>query len=75
MMTIHPSHSWASQLPLELLQEILSRLTLRDIAAAAITCRGWKELALDILWKDVNLVNLLNVLAPTEEKAGELVSE
>lgn len=61
----------ASLLAPELLEEVLSRLPLRDVAAAAITCRAWKELALDILWKDINLVDLLNVLAPTEKRTGE----
>lgn len=60
----------ASLLPPELLQHILSNLSLPDVAAAAVTCRGWKEVALDILWSDVNLIDLLNVLAPTEVIGG-----
>lgn len=68
MTALQSSPSLASLLAPELLQEVLSQLPLRTVAAAATTCQGWKELALDILWKDVDLVDLLNVLAPTEER-------
>lgn len=68
-----PRHSASVLIP-ELLHEILSQLPLRDVAMAAITCQGWKESALDILWETVDLVDLLNVLAPTRKRAKELVS-
>lgn len=74
-MTVHESLTClASLLAPELVQEILLNLSLHDVAVAAITCQGWNETALNILWKDVNLVDLLNVLAPTEEKDERLVS-
>lgn len=74
MTTPQSSKCLASLLAPEPIQQILSRFTLPHVAAAALSCQGWKEVALDILWNDVNLINLLNVLAPTEVRDEERLS-
>lgn len=58
----------------EIFLQIISTLPRSATAAVAITCQAWKELSLDTLWKEIDLVNLLNVLAPIEQRGGELVS-
>lgn len=48
----------------EVIQLLFSFLSQSELAAAARTCDAWKDLALDILWRDVQLQDLLNVVCP-----------
>lgn len=54
-----------------LLEEVLLRIFRyappHALAAAALTCRAWYDLALSALWTEVDVVNVLEVLGPTME--------
>lgn len=67
-----PGHR-ALHLP-EIILQILSTLPPSSAAATAITCQAWKNLSLDTIWREIDLVNILDVLAPTERIDGTLVS-
>ncbi|KAG8980833.1 hypothetical protein FRB93_008932, partial [Tulasnella sp. JGI-2019a] len=45
----------------EILLQIFGNTSHPTLAAAAVICRAWSELALEILWEEVDLVDLLNV--------------
>lgn len=62
-----------SSLAPEVILHLLSFLPPADVAATATVCQAWKEPALDVLWKDVNLKDLLEVLGTTKEQNGVLV--
>ncbi|KAI0708775.1 hypothetical protein C8T65DRAFT_830002 [Cerioporus squamosus] len=52
----------------ELLEMIFSILEMGDLRRNALVCKAWAEVALDILWRDVeDLPRMLHLLAPTEE--------
>lgn len=70
MITTHPL-----ELAAELLLHIMEYLPKGAAAAAAITCQAWKDPALDILWRKINLEHLLSVLAPLKVEEDKLVSE
>lgn len=57
----------------ELLLHIMAYLPSGTLASAAVVCRAWKDPALDVLWRAIDLKNLLRVLAPVEEDDRELV--
>lgn len=48
----------------EVLLKIFSNLPQSTLYSAALTCQAWKDPALDILWKEVNLINLTNAISP-----------
>ncbi|TFK87886.1 hypothetical protein K466DRAFT_645714 [Polyporus arcularius HHB13444] len=51
----------------ELLEMIFSFLEKGDLSRNALVCKAWSEVALDILWRDVDdLPRMLHLLAPTE---------
>ncbi|KAG9015343.1 hypothetical protein FRB93_013043 [Tulasnella sp. JGI-2019a] len=60
-----PTHHQCLQVG-EVLQLILTHVAFHrpTLAAMAITCRGFREISLDMLWKDIDLVDLLKVLSP-----------
>lgn len=68
MITTNPS-----ELAPELLLLIMNYLPEAAVAAAAVTCQAWKEPASDILWREVNLRNLLSVLAPVGLQGDNLL--
>lgn len=71
-MELHSS-CLASALAPEVVLHLLSFLPRPAVATAVITCKAWKDPALDILWKDVDLENLLKVLGTEEDEDGVLV--
>jgi hypothetical protein len=62
---------------LELLDMIFSFLTSPSNAVNARVCKRWSEIALDLLWRDVDDINrLFGTLVPLRKTAGnEYVSE
>lgn len=57
---------------LTLVFETIFRLgRLRSLAHLALTCMAWKELALDFLWRDVDVENLLELLGPITDDSDE----
>ncbi|KAF4598170.1 hypothetical protein EYR38_006566 [Pleurotus pulmonarius] len=56
----------------ELLSSICQLLGPKDILSNACVCKKWSNVALDVLWKEVDDIhNLLSLLAPLEHKAGQ----
>ncbi|KAF9501829.1 hypothetical protein BDN71DRAFT_1460290 [Pleurotus eryngii] len=56
----------------ELLSSICQLLGPKDILTNACVCKKWSNVALDVLWKEVDDIhNLLSLLAPLEQKAGQ----
>ncbi|KAG8982723.1 hypothetical protein FRB93_007904 [Tulasnella sp. JGI-2019a] len=45
----------------EILVQIFRHASRPALAAAAVVCRAWSDLALEILWEEVDLVDFLNV--------------
>lgn len=59
----------------ELLESIFSFCDTNDNAKNAVVCRAWSEVALDILWKEVDdLPRMFHLLAPTEQCSQGRVS-
>ncbi|KAG9033950.1 hypothetical protein FRB95_014029 [Tulasnella sp. JGI-2019a] len=60
----------------EIILTILSNLkrnsNFKALVAAALTCKRWSEISLDLLWMDIDLDRLLRVLSPTELERGSL---
>lgn len=51
----------------ELLHHILSDLRYLDLCSAATVCRGWNEIASDLLWREVwSLKTLLRIYSPLQ---------
>lgn len=57
------------QLPDELIQDILERLSKPDLASLNSTCRWFSNLATPLIWREVNLVDCRTYHA--SEKEGE----
>lgn len=59
-----PSASCARALFLsEIIRHILGLTrSQKTLATAAVVCRTWSDVALDLLWKDANLLHLLQLL-------------
>lgn len=52
----------------ELLELVFSFLNAQDNARNARVCKAWTQVALDLLWREVDhLPRLLSLLAPTED--------
>lgn len=46
----------------------------RTLAIAAAVCRAWSDLALDVLWKTVEIKHLLQLLSPLKIVNDQCVS-
>ncbi|KAG8880329.1 hypothetical protein FRB98_005178 [Tulasnella sp. 332] len=54
--------------PFEVLFEIFSYLPKSTLTAVTLTCQVLSDIALDLLWKEVELVDLLRVVAPLDQE-------
>lgn len=55
----------------ELVLAFLKTLDRKSLLRAALTCRAWKEPALDTLWKDLpSLYPLIQVLSPIAQRVN-----
>lgn len=54
----------------EVIIQIFSQVRSPDLSAIARTCTAWTEPAMDILWADVELLDLLAVVCPIESASG-----
>ncbi|KAG8907910.1 hypothetical protein FRC01_007544 [Tulasnella sp. 417] len=63
-----PQRSHILDLPVEVFALVLKLLASRDLLRCAIVCSRWRDLALDVKWKEhlVDWYDLLQVLGPIE---------
>lgn len=79
----HTTHSFTTfmshlQLALfvdEILQVVLSFLPNYALARAARTCKAWKDPALDVLWRDIRVFDLLGLAYPIKAGAESIPSQ
>ncbi|KAG8879145.1 hypothetical protein FRB97_001925 [Tulasnella sp. 331] len=56
----------------EILLHIFSNLPEDDLFMIALTCCTWSDPALDLLWKDIRLADILKVLSPIFEDSEKM---
>ncbi|KAG9031943.1 hypothetical protein FRB95_002079 [Tulasnella sp. JGI-2019a] len=59
----------------EILRQIFLYLPRGTLAATALTCRAWEVPAVDLLWREVTMKDLLKVLDSVETRPGCQVKE